>query len=461
MKEKRLIMKKITAAMAIGLAGLGLFTAADTVNASSYTSLSVGATKYVTKNIRYRIKVKTPGRLTVNSPAKVTLKNNVTWNWTLVPYSTKSKNSKVYYIRKGTYYLTTKQNSKIKTQFKKLAKYKVQNYSSKNATEIKLGKTVTGTYGFNAGYNTSNYYRFTLDSPQMVTMTYTNMPIYYVQKGNINSKADINIFADAPTTMLSPNDFRINGNKTASQSWYLAKGSYYFSTNNSMGRYSFKLTATPDTRVVPRDTEIESLKNTDDGVVATLKEALHAKTYELAWHEKGSTSADRSAVSHTTTVSTAPTTLDRELNGHKIPVSIGQKLVNGQTYTFMARGVSNPDYIRYGNPETGNYFGAWSKAVDHTYYAATTATPGAVELTAKADDTYHNIHVSWDKIKTAQSYRVAYREKGTSRWYYEVTDQAQNAITGIARNKNYEVKLQALNGQQSGPWSKIQTIFLK
>lgn len=48
-----------------------------------------------------------------------------------------------------------------------------------------------------------------------------------------------------------------------------------------------------------------------------------------------------------------------------------------------------------------------------------------------------------------------------SEWYYEVTDQATNAITGITRNRNYEVKLQALNGEKTGPWSAIKTIFVK
>lgn len=80
---------------------------------------------------------------------------------------------------------------------------------------------------------------------------------------------------------------------------------------------------------------------------------------------------------------------------------------------------------------------------------------------AKADNTYHNIHVAWKKIDSAQSYRIAYRQKGTSKWYYEVTDQASNAITGITRNRSYEVKLQALNGREEGPWSAIKTVFLK
>lgn len=69
--------------------------------------------------------------------------------------------------------------------------------------------------------------------------------------------------------------------------------------------------------------------------------------------------------------------------------------------------------------------------------------------------------MAWNKIASAQSYRIAYRQKGTNKWYYEVTDQATNAITGITRNRNYEVKLQALNGEKTGPWSAIKTIFVK
>nr|WP_254260989.1 fibronectin type III domain-containing protein [Lactobacillus helveticus] len=42
-----------------------------------------------------------------------------------------------------------------------------------------------------------------------------------------------------------------------------------------------------------------------------------------------------------------------------------------------------------------------------------------------------------------------------------MTDQVSNAITGITRNRSYEVKLQALNGREEGPWSAIKTVFLK
>src|SRR5699024_4369262 len=128
---------------------------------------------------------------------------------------------------------------------------------------------------------------------------------------------------------LYPEDFKVSGNKTASQSWYLAKGTYVFSVN-TRGLYDFQLTAVPDTRMVPTDTEIESLKDTKDGLVATLRDALHAKTYELAWREKGSKAASFTSSSNTAEVSTAPATRYLERNGHKIPVQIGKKLVNGQ-----------------------------------------------------------------------------------------------------------------------------------
>ena len=96
-----------------------------------------------------------------------------------------------------------------------------------------------------------------------------------------------------------------------------------------------------------------------------------------------------------------------------------------------------------------------------TMALASAAMLGLTSTTVQADNTYHNIHVAWNKIDSAQSYRVAYRQKGTSKWYYEVTDQASNAVTGITRNRTYEVKLQALNGKQEGPWSAVKEVFLK
>lgn len=457
-------MKKILiAGIAVAMAGIS----ATTVHANAATNFSINKTNYVTKGQVYKFKIPAAGRIVTNKA--VTLKN--TADWTCIPYG---KNKNTYYLRKGTYYLTSSKNTNVKTTYTKLTKVrknletyvetqKTNDNSSLKARKIEIGQTIKG---MNNMYNYDNidYYRFTIDSAQVVTIKLTNSPIYYPEKSNITSKLGLIIFSDdnpvGDNTILSPQEFSVNGNKTVSQSWYLAKGTYYFSIS-TRGLYNFKLTAIPDTRVVPADTEIESLKDTKDGVVATLRDALRAKTYELAWREKGSKFAPSSSSSNTTEVSTAVTSRNLNVDGHEIPVKIGSNLVNGQTYIFAARGISNADYIRYGNPEKDNYFGAWSKPVEHTYYKPSDATPGAVELNAQADNTYHNIHVSWSKISSAQSYRVAYREKGTSKWYYEVTDQASNAITGISRNKTYEVKLQALNGQKTGPWSAIKTVFLK
>lgn len=463
---KKIMTMALTSAALLGLSATTV--QAGTYNPKNTTSFNINKRNHVTKGKIYKLHLPAAGRLVTNS--NVTLKNSM--EWTCIPYG-KKKNT--YYLRKGTYYLTSSKNANIKTAYTRLTKIRknLETYvetkkdndnSSLKARKIKIGQKIKAM-GEMYNYDSIDYYSFTIDSPQMVTMKMTNNPIYQLGKGNIFSKMNVIMFdkdnSVGGSTMLYPEDFKVSGNKTASQSWYLAKGTYVFSVN-TRGLYDFQLTAVPDTRLVPTDTEIESLKDTKDGVVATLRDALHAKTYELAWREKGSKAASFTSSSNTAEVSTAPATRYLERNGHKIPVQIGKKLVNGQTYDFVARGVSNPDYIRYGNPETDNYFGAWSKVVEHTYYAPSDATPGAVDLTiAKADNTYHNIHVAWKKIDSAQSYRIAYRQKGTSKWYYEVTDQASNAITGITRNRSYEVKLQALNGREEGPWSAIKTVFLK
>lgn len=464
-------MKKFMTMALASTAMLGLTSTtvqAGTYNPKNTTSFSINQRNYVAKGRVYKLRLPVAGRLITNGD--VTLKNSM--EWTCIPYG---KNKNTYYLRKGTYYLTSSKNANVKTTFTRLTKVRksLETYvetqknndnSGQNARKIEVGQKIKAM-GEMYNYDNIDYYRFTIDSPQMVTMKMTNNPIYQSGKGNIFSKMDVVMFNDnnpvGDGTILYPEQFKVNGNKTASQSWYLAKGTYYFSVS-TRGLYNFQLTAVPDTRTVPADTEIESLKDTKDGVVAKLRDALHAKTYELAWREKGSKRAAFSSSGNTTEVSTAPTTRNLEVNGHEIPVRMGNKLVNGQTYEFAARGVSNPKYIRYGNPETNNYFGAWTKIVEHTYYAPSDATPGAVNLTtAQADNTYHNIHVAWNKIDSAQSYRVAYRQKGTSKWYYEVTDQASNAVTGITRNRTYEVKLQALNGKQEGPWSAVKEVFLK
>lgn len=438
---KKLILSALAAAALLSVS-------ADNVQAATTTPFKVGKSQYVSSKKTYKLYLPAAGRLITTSKAKLTLKNSA--DWKCIPYG-KKKNT--YYLRKGTYYLTSKKAGQVKTNFVKLTKVRKhletfvetknnQDGSYSRARSIKFGQEIKGMSNM-YNYDGNDYYRFIIDSPQVVTLTMTNNPIYEPEKSNITSKMQIIMFPYDETgkgmgmnTMLDPEHVTINGQKTSTQSWYLAKGSYFFSVA-TRGLYNFKLTAVPDTRVVPRDTKIESLKDTKDGVVATLSEAMHAKTYELAWHVKGSKVAPYSSSSNTTEVST----------------NHGQKLVNGQTYLFYARGVNNL--------EKGKYFGAWTKPVEHTYYAPTTATPGKVELSAKADNTYHNIHVSWDKIASAQSYRVAYRQKGTDHWYYEVTDQNQNAITGIARNKTYEVKLQALNGRQQGSWSALKTVFVK
>lgn len=463
---KRFMTMALASAAMLGLTSTTV--QAGTYNPKNTTSFSINQRNYVAKGRVYKLRLPVAGRLITNGD--VTLKNSM--EWTCIPYG---KNKNTYYLRKGTYYLTSSKNANVKTTFTRLTKVRksLETYvetqknndnSGQNARKIEVGQKIKAM-GEMYNYDNIDYYRFTIDSPQMVTMKMTNNPIYQSGKGNIFSKMDVVMFNDnnpvGDGTILYPEQFKVNGNKTASQSWYLAKGTYYFSVS-TRGLYNFQLTAVPDTRTVPADTEIESLKDTKDGVVAMLRDALHAKTYELAWREKGSKRAAFSSSSNTTEVSTAPTTRNLEVNGHEIPVRMGNKLVNGQTYEFAARGVSNPKYIRYGNPETNNYFGAWTKIVEHTYYAPSDATPGAVNLTtAQADNTYHNIHVAWNKIDSAQSYRVAYRQKGTSKWYYEVTDQASNAITGITRNRTYEVKLQALNGKQEGPWSAVKEVFLK
>nr|WP_254261749.1 hypothetical protein [Lactobacillus helveticus] len=55
------------------------------------------------------------GRLVTNGD--VTLKNSM--EWTCIPYC---KNKNTYYLRKGTYYLTSSKNANVKTAYTRLTK---------------------------------------------------------------------------------------------------------------------------------------------------------------------------------------------------------------------------------------------------------------------------------------------------------------------------------------------------
>lgn len=441
---------------------------------SNYLNLPVGKRQQINKNTRYRIKVKTPGKLTVTSSAPVTLKNNVSWNWTLVPYSSNKRNSKVYYIRKGTYFLTTRKNAKVTTSFSKLPKNletfpttpKKQYNNSKNAAVIKLGQKVKGTFEFNNWEDGADYYRFTLDAPKKVTLKFTNQPIYKPSRTNVNSKANIIMFTDSDYTILSPESFYVKGAKTQTQTWYLAKGSYFFSIGNSMGRYNFKLSGQDDTSHVPGPTKITSVQNKDNSLIAHVDKADNAAIYELYWQVKGSKlAADASSnISRTTTLTTAPTSHTVTDNGHSWQVKTGQDLVNGQTYILRARGINSDKYIRYGSYSRHEdiYYGPWSKPIAKTYYsvAINKALPPKMTLTASLTKN-GEIHVAWEKLDSCQSYRIAYRQVGSNKWGYLVTAGNSDTITGLTKNQKYEVKLQGLNGHNYGPYSDSQIVLVK
>lgn len=226
-------MKKI---ITMALASAALFgSSATTVQAGTYnpkniTSFNINRRNYVTKGKIYKLHLPAAGRLVTNG--NVTLKNSM--EWTCIPYG-KDKNT--YYLRKGTYYLTSSKNISVKTTYTRLTKIRknLETYvetkknndnSSLKARKIEIGQDIKAM-GEMYDYDSVDYYTFTIDSPQMVTMRMINNPIYQLGKGNIFSKMNVIMFSEnnpvGGSTMLYPESFEINGNKIASQSWYCLK----------------------------------------------------------------------------------------------------------------------------------------------------------------------------------------------------------------------------------------------
>nr|WP_223876267.1 hypothetical protein [Lactobacillus crispatus] len=142
-------MKKI---ITMALAGAALFgSSATTVQAGTYnpkntTSFNINRRNYVAKGKIYKLHLPAAGRLVTNG--NVTLKNSM--EWTCIPYG-KDKNT--YYLRKGTYYLTSSKNISVKTTYTRLTKIRknLETYvetkknndnSSLKARKIEIGQDI-------------------------------------------------------------------------------------------------------------------------------------------------------------------------------------------------------------------------------------------------------------------------------------------------------------------------------
>lgn len=273
--------KKITIIATI--AGAFLLSAnAKPAHAATY-KLSTQVSTYIRKGNSYKIHLKEPGRVRITTKAKYKIQNNVPW--TAIPYSTSSKETKEFYLRQGTYKLTTSSRSaKIKTSFTKLTKLRKQlddypiypsnkPYQAKN---ISFDKNIKGFSGLFKTYpdEGNHYYNFTIDKPQKVTLDMSTMPIYYTGMNTIITLRPLtNYYFYAKSWMFT-------GQQTHKQMvWYLPKGTYTLGVN-IQGRFNFKLSKDTNTEI-PGNSQITSVDQTNNGVQVSYTKADKAQRYVI------------------------------------------------------------------------------------------------------------------------------------------------------------------------------------
>ena len=113
------------------------------------------------------------------------------------------------------------------------------------------------------------------------------------------------------------------------------------------------------------------------------------------------------------------------------------------------------------------YTTSGSTTVYSTSYSSVkkvTAKPGKVTISSITSTKSRSGTVKWAKITNATGYQVAYRIKGTSKWYYTTVSTNKKVFT-LLRNKNYYVKVRAYtkyNGTKYyGSWSSEKLMTVK
>lgn len=444
-------------------AAIGVALALGVNNSSAQAATiqtPIKGTSYIQKGNTYKLHLKVPGRVTINTKAKYTLVN--TSPWKCIPYAGNSKNSKVYYLRAGNYKLTTtSRTAKVKTSFIKLTKIKhsLDDYAIsrntntyENPANIKLGQSVKGFLNLYKTYRSTNahYYQFTLAKPQKVTLDLSAMPIYDVRKQ----------ISDTYITLSdAQDDFNIPSVQAKGQlshqkySWYLPKGTYTINFYMLRGRYNFKLTGV-DSDSFPTDTKITKVTAVPEGLKVEYSKSDNATGYNVYVKSKtkGYVSGTYGIFDNTATLSTI------------IPKSY---LTNGDDYSISVRGVNASDVK---NPIYGNR----SEEFDYKYYASTSESSTKLSAPQIAVSYYDDngsdepyIKIEWNENSEIDSYEVAYRVKGQSSWHTLTTNRKngteldnstnQNDDLYFVKGKTYEVKVRALKGQAKSAWSAVKT----
>lgn len=114
---------------------------------------------------------------------------------------------------------------------------------------------------------------------------------------------------------------------------------------------------------------------------------------------------------------------------------------------------------------------AYQKSGSTTAYSASyssvkkvTAKPAKASITSSSSTKKRTATLKWKKVSGATGYQVAYRIKGTSKWYYTTVSTNKKVFT-LMRNKNYYVKVRAYTTYKGtkyyGPWSSQKLMTVK
>lgn len=440
---------------------------------AAIVSMPTHGSSYVRKGNTYKLYFKAPSKLTVNTKAKYTIVN--TSNWKCIPYPNSKKNTKTFYLRAGHYALTTKskKNTKIKNSYTRITKirksletfsYKKQPGDIHHPNAVKFGKKINGLSDMyrTAKLNAGNYYQFTLDKDQKVTLNLNVMPVYQNARTNIFNNNMVEVGLN-DRYVYDPYRLGSKGKLTNKKySWNLTKGTYALNLAIARGRYNFKLT-TEDTAAIPAQGKITNISSTNDGIKVDYDKIPNATGYGIY----------AIPVYSQTIRSNNPNTLwiegSRFIN-RKLPNELSQvvpknEIINGQTYKIAIRGMNTQD---------NKTFGPVSEVKKFTYYAPLTGdktTPKTPKLVVSYYDDGGSdepaININWSIDLEADSHEVQYRLKGTKKWttffsknkdWDSVDDPTLATGEDFKKGQVYEIRVRALRSNLKSPWSEIKTI---
>lgn len=452
------------------MAGAVLLSLNAAPTQAAKVSMPSQGTSYVRKGNTYRLYFKAPVKLTVTTTAKYTIRN--TSDWKCIPYPSSKKHTKVFYLRAGHYDLTTtsKKNVKIKTSYKKISKirksletfsYKKYPGTFRNPTKVELNqnvKVLSDMYNTEK-YNPGQYYEFTLDKDQKVTMDMTSMPVYENAHTNIFNSNVVNIY---PATKYDydPEQFSFKGKGTHKKySWNLQKGTYRFTVNGARGRTNFKLTS-EDTDAIPAASQITKVTTDNDALNIEYSAADKATGYGIYVVPKSSINNFDTSLLYTYAVmnSEYPSTLSQSTRDHRA-------LINGETYKISVRTMNDTD---------GKTYGPLSEPMEYTYYVPLAKGDTTVPQTPTIQVSYYDdggsdepyIDIDWNLDKTADSYEVAYRLKGSEDWTTffthlnsgdEITSPERATGYDFKKGQVYEIRVRAWHSNLKSDWSAVKT----